>query len=216
MRILKWFLIILLLASVAFFGWQNRASLNPEVLRIWISKFGTIAPFVYILLYALNTVILVPPIGLLSATAGLAFGPLGGFLAIMAGGMIGTAATFFISRRMGRDFIQARLKGRFKALDEKLETKAVATIFFLRVVYFPYEVLNYTAGLSKIRFRDYWLGTFLGLLPGAAVAAFFGSSLTDIRTNPKGLVIAVVAFVVMIGAPAVYLKLRRKPGHGID
>jgi len=202
---------------VVFVGWwwQHRCAVNPEAFRAWMAPFGVAAPFMYVLLYAINTVTLLPPIGVLSLTAGLAFGPAIGFLAIMAGAMIGTAATFFISRRMGRGFVEKRLKGRFKSLDEALERKGFATVLFFRVIpLVPYEVLNYASGLSKITFRDFCLATFLGLIPGAGISAFFGDSLT--QPLSVKFIVAVGALVLLIAVPTIYLKLRRKVPHGVD
>lgn len=188
-------------------------SLSPEALRGWIGQFGALGPFVYVFLYALNTVTLLPPIGILSLTAGLAFGPAAGFLAIMAGAMIGTSATFFISRRLGRSSVERVLKGRFKSLDERLEQRGFQTVFFFRVIpIVPYEPLNYVSGLSKITFRDYIGATFLGLLPGAAAAAFLGDALLEPFSK---------RFFIVAGAYALYTaavlvassKLRSKPDH---
>ncbi|PIQ81556.1 MAG: hypothetical protein COV76_08275 [Candidatus Omnitrophica bacterium CG11_big_fil_rev_8_21_14_0_20_64_10] len=214
-RVGRWLLVVGLLAVVIGWWWQHRTTINPSALRAWIAQFGAAAPFIYVALYAANTVTLLPPIGVLSLTAGLAFGPAIGFLAIMAGAMIGTSLTFLISRRLGRGFVEHRLKGRFKSLDEALERRGFATVLFFRVVpIVPYEALNYVSGLSKIRFRDYGLATFLGLLPGAAVAAFFGDSLTQ-PFSPK-FIAAVGALVLLIAIPTIYLKLRRKVPHGAD
>ncbi|MBI3333413.1 MAG: TVP38/TMEM64 family protein [Candidatus Omnitrophica bacterium] len=208
-RALRWVSLVGLLAIAGYGGWQHRAAVNPEALRAWIARFGATGPLIYVALYAANTVTLLPPIGILSLTAGLAFGPAVGFAAIMAGAAIGTSATFLISRRLGRGFVERRLKGRLKALDGALGSKGLATVLFFRVVpLVPYEALNYAAGLSPIRFRDYALATFLGLIPGAAVAAWFGNSLT--RPFSKEFLLALIALAVLIAIPTVYLKLRRR------
>lgn len=189
--------------------------LNPETLRAWIGSFGAAGPIVHVALYALNTVTLLPPIAILSLTAGLAFGPVIGFLAIMAGAMLGTTATFWIGRRLGRGFVERRLKGKFKTLDEALERRGFATVLFFRLVpIVPYEALNYASGLSKISFRDYGVATLLGLIPGAGVAAFFGDSLTQPMSGR--FLIGLAALVVLIAIPAIYLKLKRRPAHDPD
>jgi uncharacterized membrane protein YdjX (TVP38/TMEM64 family) len=210
-KILKLVLIAAVITFIGYYGWTYRANLTPEYLRSWIGSFGVWAPFVYILLYAVNTVTLLPPIAILSLTAGLAFGKVVGFLALMAGAMLGTTATFFISRKLGRGFVEKRLQGKFKALDEKLEQKGFATVFFFRAVpLVPYEVLNYVPGLSKITFRDYFFGTLLGLIPGVSISVFFGDSLATIKENPGKFLLAVGAMALMIAIPALYLKFRKK------
>ncbi len=212
MRFLKKVLLIGLIAVVAYFGWKYRASISPEAIRGWISRFGLAAPFIYVALYALNTVTLLPPIAILSFTAGLAFGKVVGFAALMAGAMTGSTVTFFISRKLGRSFVEKRLQGKFKSLDEKMEKKGFATVLFFRAVpIVPYEVLNYVPGLSRIRFRDYFLGTFLGLIPGVGISVFLGDSLATIKSNPKNFIIGLAAMGVIIAVPILYLKFRKKP-----
>ncbi|MCM8794210.1 MAG: TVP38/TMEM64 family protein [Candidatus Omnitrophica bacterium] len=198
-------------AVVAYIGWLNRDKVSPEIIRAWISRFGASAPFVYALLYALNTVTLLPPIFIMSLTAGLAFGKVTGFLALMAGAMIGTSATFYISRRVGREFVEKRLAGKFKSLDERLRRNGFATVLFFRVIpLVPYEVLNYTAGLSNVSFKDYWWGTLIGLLPGVAAAVFFGDSLANIKKDPAMFLVAVGALALLFAVPVIYLKLKKK------
>ena len=189
--------------------------LHPQAIREWIAQFGPAAPWIHVFLYAANTITLLPPIAVLSLTAGLAFGPVIGFFCILTGATIGTTATFWISRRLGRGFVERRLKGRFKSLDEKLEKNGFVTVLFFRLVpVVPYEVLNYTCGLSRIRFRDYGLATFLGILPGAAVSAYFGDSLTQPFSSK--FVIGVTALAILTAVPIITLKVRRKKDHVAD
>lgn len=208
-RAVRWGVVVVALGAVGIGWWHHRALLTPDALRHWIGQVGAAAPFLYVALYAANTVTLLPPIGVLSLTAGFAFGPIVGFLGIMVGAMIGTSLTFRIGRRFGRAFVERRLKGKFKSLDAALERNGFSTVLFFRVVpIVPYEVLNYASGLSKIKFKDYGLATFLGLLPGAAVAAFFGDSLTQ----PFSLrfVAGLAALGILIAIPIVYLQRRRR------
>lgn len=193
----------------------NLKSLTPASLRDFIRLFGSLAAWVYIFAYALNTISIMPPIAALSLTAGLAFGALWGAVYLMLGAMIGTTATFLISRYFGRPLIEKILKGKFKDLDVKLANNGFLTILFLRVIpLVPYEVLNYTGGLSRIKFKDYFLATFLGLIPGVVIAAFFGGSLGEIKNfkdifSPK-LIIAVGLLAGIIIIPAVYQALNRR------
>src|SRR3989338_4252486 len=93
--------------------------LTPAALRDFIQSFGRLAVLVYIIAYALNTVSIMPPIAALSLTAGLAFGAVWGALYLMIGAMLGTTATFMISRYFGRAFIEQLLKAKFMARSEE-------------------------------------------------------------------------------------------------
>lgn len=194
-------------------------SLTPAALRDFIQSFGKLAVFVYIIAYALNTISIVPPIAALSLTAGLAFGEVRGAIYLMTAAMIGTTATFIISRYLGRVLIEKMLKGKFKDLDEKLAKNGFMTILFFRVIpLVPYEILNYAGGLSRIKFKDYFFATFLGLIPGVIVAAFFGGSLGEIKSMrdmfaPKFL-IAIGLMVIIIAVPGIYQILKKRVKKG--
>ena len=156
-----------------------------------------------------------PPIAALSLTAGLVFGAVWGALYLMMGAMIGTIATFLISRYFGRALIEKMLKGKFKDLDVKLANNGFMTILFFRVIpLVPYEVLNYAGGLSRIKFKDYFFATFLGLIPGVIVSAFFGGSLGEIKNirdifAPKFL-IAIGLIVLIIAVPTIYQIVKKR------
>ncbi len=209
-------------ALVAAGGWWyfhcrcvNLSAFTPASLRDYIRSFGGFAVLAYICAYALNTISVVPPIAALSLTAGLAFGQVWGAVYLLTAAMLGTSATFAISRFFGKRFIDRILKGKFREFDEKLERNGFLTILFFRVVpLVPYEVLNYASGLSKIRFRDYFFATFIGLIPGVTIAAFFGGSLGEIRGvkdifAPK-LLIAVALMAALIAIPAIYTLIRKR------
>lgn len=193
----------------------NLNSLTPASLRDFIQSFGKLAVLAYIIAYALNTVSIIPPIAALSLTAGLAFGAVRGAIYLMIGAMIGTTATFLISRYFGRNLIEKMLKGKFNDLDEKLANNGFMTILFFRVIpLVPYEVLNYAGGLSRIKFKDYFFATFLGLVPGVIVSAFFGGSIGEIKSfkdifAPK-FIISAGLMIVVIAVPVLYQIIRNR------
>lgn len=190
-------------------------TLTPASFRNYIISFGDSAVIVYIIAYALNTISIFPPIALLSLAAGLIFGKTWGAVFLMTGAMLGTSATFMIGRFFGRGLIEKVLKGKLKDLDDRLAKNGFMTVIFFRVIpLIPYEVLNYAGGLSKIKFRDYFLATFLGLIPGVIISAFFGGSLGEIKSfndifAPK-FIIAVGLMIGIIAVPTVYQIVKKK------
>ncbi len=209
--------ILIILAVGWFFQCQcvDLKAFTPAAIRDYILSFGQWAVVVYILAYALNTISILPPIAPLSLAAGLVFGAVWGSVYLMIAALIGTSMTFAISRFWGRKLADKILQGKFKDLDDKLEKNGFLTILFLRAIpLVPYEVLNYASGLSKIRFKDYFLATFLGLIPGVVIAAFFGGSLGDIKTfkdifSPK-LLIAVGLMALIIAVPTIYQMIKNR------
>lgn len=193
----------------------NLKDLTPASIRDSIRSFGNKAALVYIIAYVLNTISIVPPIAPLSLAAGLAFGAVRGAVYLMVAALIGTSATFMISRFFGRGLVEKFLKGKFNNLNEKLQNNGFVTVLFFRLVpLVPYEVLNYVSGLSKIKFKDYFLATLLGLVPGVIISAFFGGSLGEIKSfkdifAPKFL-ISIGLMALIVAAPVIYQIMKKK------
>ena len=133
----------------------------------------------------------------------------------MVGMLFGTSCTFFLSRLFGRAAMEKALKGRWKDVDDMLQRGGFFAVLFLRVIpLIPHEVLNYACGLSKIKFRDYIVATFLGSIPSVAIWAFFGSELDDIKRvrdifSLKYL-IAVTVLGVIVVVSVVYRYVRTR------
>ncbi len=184
---------------------------TPENIRHTILGFGSWAIVVYVLLYALNTVSLIPPIGIMSLTAGFVFGPLLGTAALMLGAFLGTSATFFISRYFGARFVDRLVKGKAKDFRDKLDRNGFKVILFIRLVpILPWEVVNYASGLSRISYRDYIWGTLLGIFPAVVIQTFFADRLSRFDITDPTLLIAVGAFVLLGAVPALYLKRKKR------
>jgi uncharacterized membrane protein YdjX (TVP38/TMEM64 family) len=168
--------------------------LTPDELRGYISSAGTWAPLVFISLYAL-------PIfsdSVFAILGGILFGPWFGTLYSILGAAFSASFAFFISRYLGRDFVARRLKGGWKLFDEDTEKHGFGFILFLRLVpIFPYEGINYGAGLTKIRYREYLLATLLGIIPAAFAYNFFGDFLIKIIDPFYVIPVYIVLFVIV-------------------
>ena len=184
---------------------------SPEVVKHYILGFGQWSLVVFIALYALNTVSLLPPIGIMSLAAGFIFGPLYGSIGIMTGSFLGTSATFFISRIFGGQFVDKLIKGKAKEFQEKLDQNGFKVILFIRLIpLLPWEVVNYASGLSKIKYRDYISATLIGIFPAVLIQTYFADRLSNFNLKDPTLIIAVGAFLLLGAIPAIYLKHKSK------
>lgn len=192
---------------------------TPEVLRHYILGFGPWALGVFIGLYALNTVSLLPPIGIMSLAAGFIFGPFLGTVGVMAGAFLGTSATFFISRIFGGGFVDKITKGNPKAVEfqEKLNQKGFVSILLVRLIpLIPWEVVNYAAGLSKITYKDFISATLIGIFPSVVIQTFFSDRLTNFDIRDPKLIAAIAGFVLLVSIPTIYLSWKKKMEKGLD
>jgi uncharacterized membrane protein YdjX (TVP38/TMEM64 family) len=202
--------IILLLLVVAGILWATHRFglykyLTPQRIRDFVLSFGYWAPIIFIVIYFLRTFVLFSA-SVLSIASGLAFGPFWGTVYTVIGATISSCTAFLIVRWFGRGFMEATCKScgtAIEGLDKKIGDKGFWIILFLRLIpIFPYEGINFAAGLSKISFWQYFWGTFLGIIPGSFAYNYLGGSLINIK-DPKILLgIAMVLFVIF--APTIY------------
>lgn len=192
---------------------------TPDTIRDFLEPFGKKAAIIYIFAYALNTILPFPPLAILSLTAGLAFGKIWGALYLMIGAVLGASIAFFLSRFLAKDIIEKVLKGKIKDFDEAMKTKGfVAVLFFRLIPIIPHEVLNYASGLTKISFRDYFLATLIGIIPGIMISAYFGGELGKVESireliSFKFIITAVVIIAVFL-TPVIYKFLSRMKING--
>ncbi|GAB7388742.1 hypothetical protein BSNK01_25800 [Bacillaceae bacterium] len=202
------FLLLLFATGVTMFAVFDLHQLSPAVIRDFILSFGWWAPLLYIFLYTIRPLFFFPAI-LLSLSGGLAFGPWWGTLYDLIGASLGSYLAFGISRKLGRDAMERWLGKRLRMIDERVQENGFRTILFLRLIpLMPFDVVNYGAGLSKIRFRDYALATVLGILPGAFAYNFLGHSLHDMF-SPQFFAALGLAVVLSL-APTCYKWLTKR------
>lgn len=128
----------------------------------------------------LMTVVFALPSAPVTFTGGLLFGVVWGTIINVLAATAGASLTFFIGRSIGREEVEKRLSGRFKELDDSLAQNGLSFMLFLRLVpLFPFNGINYGAGLTRVSFRDYFLGTLLGIIPGATVFTYIGAAAAE-------------------------------------
>ena len=215
LKILIGIVILLALWWIVKVQFNNFKQFTPDLIRDYLETLGKKAAIVYILAYALNTILPFPPLAILSLTAGLAFGKFWGAVYLMIGAMIGSSVAFFISRSLDKRIIEKIVKGKIKDFDESMKTKGFVTVLFFRLIpIIPHEVLNYACGLTKISFRDYFFATLIGLIPGILISAYFGGELGDVDSIRDLLsfkfVFTAIVIILVILTPVIYKFFTRK------
>ena len=165
--------VCLVATAVAIIG---TGKLDQDQLQAFLTKAGLWAPILYILLYTLGTLLVLPSTAL-NLTGGAIFGPGFGILWTSIGAVLAAAVAFIFARTAGRNIMSRRLAGRWQAMDAELSQGAVFYMFAIRLVpILPYGLVNFAAGLTSIRFQDYLLGTTLGTVPSVLPFVLLGSS----------------------------------------
>ena len=141
----------------------------------WIETQGWRAPFIFILAYIVITVAFLPA-SVVTLGAGAAFGWQAGAVYVFIGAMLGATAAFLIGRFVARDWIAKKVEDKpfFKALDNAIAEEGLKLIFLIRLSpAFPFNLLNYALGLTKVSLKDYVLGT-TGIIPGTIMYVYLG------------------------------------------
>lgn len=174
-----------------------------------VDDAGPLAPLAFVALYAVLTVLLVPG-AFVTAAAGALFGTVLGTLLAVVGATLGAIAAFFIARRLGREQVEQIAGRRIGAVDGWLRRRGLLAVLYLRLIpLVPFSALNYAAGVTAVRPRDYVLGTVVGIVPGAFAYAALGGSLSD-PTSPQFVAAVALVVVLAVGAPLVDRLLRRR------
>ena len=201
-------LIILIIFLTRYFGLTQY--FKPEFLRETISGFGVLAPVIYILIYALATILFLPG-SPLTIAGGLIFGVGFGTLYTVIGATLGASVAFLVARYFGGKLIEGFLKKHnFKKLEEyhdKLESNGFSAVIFLRLIpLFPFNGLNFALGLTKVKFRSYLIATLIGIIPGTFVFNYFGDSLGNLSF--MNIVISLILIILLISSLPIYNKLK--------
>jgi len=156
------------------------------------------------------------PLTLLVVVAVLAFGSLAGFFYSLAGAELSALLIYAVGQGMGRDLVRRYAGERLNSVSKQLSRRGVLTIVTLRIVpVAPFVVINLVAGASHISFRDFALGTLVGLLPGLVAIAFFADGLVrSIRDPDVGSIAWLAAVVLLITVTTLWLRkwLRTRKG----
>ncbi|MEO0541174.1 MAG: TVP38/TMEM64 family protein, partial [Cyanobacteria bacterium P01_A01_bin.105] len=125
----------------------------------WIESLGVVAPLVFIGLYVVITVAFLPA-SIVTLGAGVVFGVVKGSLFVFVGAMLGATAAFLIGRYVARDWISKKVANneKFQAIDDAIGREGRKIIFLIRLSpAFPFNLLNYALGLTKVSLPDYVL-----------------------------------------------------------
>lgn len=186
----------------------------PEVkeLRLMTDRAGWWAPAAFMTGYAALTLAPVPK-NVLSIAAGVLFGFSAALALVYAGAMIGAAAAFWLGRIMGREAVESLTGTRVGKVDQVLRRRGFAAVVGVRLVpVLPFTAINYSAGLTSLGWRPYFLGTGLGILPGTISFVALGAYGLDFgwQTNVAAGVLGVLTLAGVIFA------VRRRRGNRPD
>lgn len=208
LRLLLFLLIIIGIVAVLL----NRDQLDISSIQANLDRLGIFAPIIFIGLYILGTVLFFPG-SLLTLVGGALFGPWLGTLYNLTGATLGATLAFIVSRYLGSEWVQQKASGILQKLLEGVETEGWRFIAFVRLVpLFPFNLLNYALGLTRIKLLPYMLTTWICMIPGGFAYTWLGHAGSEAASGSENtmqnILIAIALLAIVIYIPHVLKKLK--------
>lgn len=197
---------VLLLLLVAAWHWTPlRQWLDTQTLiaGFTVLRENPLSPLLVMGAYLLGSLIAIP-LSLLVVATLLVFGPVLGFCYALVGAELGAILTYGIGSLLGQDTVRSLAGSKLESVSRQLARQGLLAVAIVRLLPIaPFTVVNVVAGASHIRFRDFALGSVLGLAPGILALALFSDRLAAVVQEPSGgrlaVLVAVVAALVLVG-----------------
>jgi uncharacterized membrane protein YdjX (TVP38/TMEM64 family) len=157
----------------------------------WIEAAGPVGPLVFFGLYIAACIFMLPG-SILSLGAGAVFGVVNGSLLVSLSSTAGATAAFLVGRYLARDLVARRVAGNatFSSIDEAVASEGWKIVGLTRLSpVFPFNLLNYAFGLTRVSLRDYVLASWIGMMPGTVMYVYLGSlagSLAELGVKEGG------------------------------
>lgn len=187
----------------------------------WIEGLGVLGALVYIALYILATVFLLPG-SILTLGAGAIYGPLIGTLVVSIASTLGATAAFLVGRYFARGWIGKKIEGnaKFRAIDKAVAEEGWKIVGLIRLVpVIPFNLLNYALSLTRVSLRDYVLASWICMLPATAMYVYIGWAAAEVATlgaeedtagSPARLILYAVGFVATIAVTVVITRIAKR------
>ena len=178
---------------------------SSDEARDFADSLGPAAPFLYVPLFVLANFVIAWVI--LAGAAGLLFGTAAGTPLALAGVTLAALAQMAVSRRLAGEHRGKLLPQRTKEIENFLTENGAVAVMESRIVpVLPYGLVNYSAGLTHLRYKDMALGTVIGAAPKVFAYTALGGSLDDL-TSPEAII--AIALLVILGiAGALFVRHR--------
>ncbi len=209
---------IVIIAMISVWLLQNYSLVE---LRSVVSRFGSAAPLIYILLFMILPVFLFP-VPVLVLCGGILFGIGQGTAYTLAGSVLNSILMYYLGRFLLRDFSEGFMATRIPAtiitLLHSHNQRALGSIFFvLRLIpLVSYNLINYVAGTTQIRLPVYLLTTVVGILPGTIVFLNTGDKSLNLRSLDFAVSIGLLVALTVISAGILKLYFKRIANKSSD
>lgn len=175
--------------------WMNLAALVTFAHSLQALPFTPVAVVASYVVAGL----LVVPVTMLIAVTGIVFGPVLGTIYAITGTLLSAATVYGVGRWLGRDTVNRMVGSRIQKLSRRIAQRGIFAMVVIRLLpVAPFSIVNVIAGASGIRFRDYLLGTLIGMSPGIVITVTFVHHLAEAVRNPSIGTVTVLGLVTAL------------------
>ncbi len=215
---IKILVLVMLVAGIAA-AVVYRDRFDAQALEVWVQGAGAAGPLLFMVVYAIGSVLFLPG-SVLTLAGGALFGPVLGTFYNLTGATVGAALAFLVARYLAGDWVARKTGGRLKQLIQGVENEGWRFVAFVRLVpLFPFNLLNYALGLTRIPFWHYFLATWVCMLPGAIAYTYLGYAGREAVAGGEGLIQKILLALALLAAvaflPRLIARLRQGPMLGI-
>lgn len=212
---------ILLLAGllVAARVFNLQEYVQEDRLRQVVTAYGMWGPAIYLLVWAIVPVLMMPCLPITLA-GGILFGPLWGVVYAAVGATSGASLAFLVSRYLARDWVAVKLSGtKLARLDDRVTRHGWKIVAFTRLIpVLPFFLLNYAFGLTRIPFLPYAIATFFAMLPWTIAFVLVSSSLLTLLQGRVSiwLILGIILVALVSLLPVIYKKIKARQGETVE
>lgn len=205
----------LLLAGAVAWGMANREHVDIVLIKSRILDFGIWAEFAFVVIYALATVFFVPG-SIFGLAGGALFGAAWGTIWSLAGATVGATLAFVCSRYLASDWAERVAGGKIRRLKDGVEAEGWRFVAFVRLVpLFPFNLVNYAFGLTRIPLTQYVITSAVCMFPGALAYSYLGYAGREVVGGGEDLLqkslIGLALLATVLFLPRFVTRLRRMP-----
>ena len=219
-KIILFSIFIVLIALIKYFDldtyftFENLKS-QKEILGSYVNENYFLTIFIFVLIYIISVAFLIPIATVLTLAGGFLFGSIEGTLFVNIGATIGAGFAFLFARYIIGAQLQEKYSTQLEKFNKELTENKYQYLFSLRFLpIFPFFLVNFLAGLTKVDFKTFIITTSLGIIPGSFVYTYAGSQLSSINALSDIFTKEILSVFLLLGflslVPVIVKKFKKK------
>ncbi|MBI2784964.1 MAG: TVP38/TMEM64 family protein [Legionella longbeachae] len=203
------FIVLVLVSLITSAFFFQKYSLE---IMSWVKHLGWFAPVLFLIIYSLASIMLLPTM-VITLAGGAIFGPFLGTIFNLVGATCGAVFSFLITRHLIYDWFSKKKGEKLDKLISEVDKQGWMFVAFLRLFpIVPFNLVNYGLGITAIKFRIYFITTFIFLIPAEIIYTYFGYAGMGALLNKEtfsrnsGIIISGLAILILCGLKLLQLN----------